>query len=111
MVATAAAATATYGKLGDYQQQQQQRQQYAATATATRQSQMHAKRSSSHSGGSNSNALRLQQRRMLERENIDQLLRKCRTNYRGIACSAQVNILFCSCVPPINHRSILIYKK
>lgn len=84
MVATAAAAAAAYGKLGGYQQQQQ----YAAT---TRQSQVHTKRSSSHNGGSNSNALRLQQRRVLERENIDQLLQKCRTSYRGTACGTQVN--------------------
>lgn len=91
MVATAATA-ATYGKLDCYQQQQQQHQYY--TAITTRQHQVHAKRSSSHSGSSNSNALRLQQRRILERENIDQLLQKCRTNYRGTACGAHVSLTF-----------------
>ncbi|VDM98481.1 unnamed protein product, partial [Onchocerca ochengi] len=91
MVATTATSTA-YGKLGNYQQQQQQ---YATTTTATRPPQVHAKRSSSHTGStSSSNALRLQQRRMLERENIDQLLQKCRTNYRGIACNTPVRVNF-----------------
>uniref|UniRef100_A0A0R3RPW0 Uncharacterized protein n=1 Tax=Elaeophora elaphi TaxID=1147741 RepID=A0A0R3RPW0_9BILA len=101
MVATAAAAAA-YGKLGGYQQQQQQ--QYGASVTSARQPQVHAKRSSSHSGGSNSNALRLQQRRMLDRENIDQLLQKCRTGYRGTACGIQVNLTFSS----TNHTSISV---
>lgn len=75
------AATAAYGKLGDYQQQQQQ-QQYAIR-------QMHQKRSASASQCS-SNAVRLQQRRLIEQENIDQLLQKCRTSQRGIGCSTQV---------------------
>uniref|UniRef100_A0A915PMI8 Bifunctional inhibitor/plant lipid transfer protein/seed storage helical domain-containing protein n=1 Tax=Setaria digitata TaxID=48799 RepID=A0A915PMI8_9BILA len=94
MVATAAAAAA-YGKLGGYQQQNLSQNQYTA---ATRQPQVHPKRSSSASQShSGSNALRLQQRRMLERENIDQLLQKCRTNYRGIACSAQASPRYNDC--------------
>ncbi|KAM3718179.1 Adapter protein [Dirofilaria immitis] len=94
MVATTATA---YGRLGGYQNQHhQQLQQQYVTTTNTRQPQVHAKRSSSHTGAT-TNALRLQQRRMLERENIDQLLQKCRTNYRGIACNTQASPRYNDC--------------
>lgn len=86
MVTTSAAAV-PYGKLGSYHHQQQQ--QY--TTTTTRQPQVHAKRSASHGSGASSNVLRLQQRHLLERENIDQLLQKCRTSNRGTACTTQVS--------------------
>ncbi|EJW71276.1 hypothetical protein WUBG_17819, partial [Wuchereria bancrofti] len=89
MVATATAAAAAYG----YRQQHYTTTSGGTTAANIRQPQVHTKRSSSHSGtsgtNSSSNAIRLQQRRMLERENIDQLLQKCRTNYRGTACGTQ----------------------
>ncbi|VDN05769.1 unnamed protein product [Thelazia callipaeda] len=78
MTATAAA----YGKLNDYQRKY---------VTTSRQPTVHTKRSSSASQPHTSNAVRLQQRRMLERENIDQLLQKCRTSHRGVACSAQAS--------------------
>ncbi|VDN21932.1 unnamed protein product [Gongylonema pulchrum] len=73
-----AATAAAYGKLDDYSSHQQF------------QNRQHGKRSASVSQPPSSGALRLQQRRLLEQENIDQLLQKCRTTHRGVACGAQV---------------------
>uniref|UniRef100_A0A0N5A9W1 Schwannomin interacting protein 1 C-terminal domain-containing protein n=1 Tax=Syphacia muris TaxID=451379 RepID=A0A0N5A9W1_9BILA len=70
------AAAAAYGKLDEYQQQH----------CLTRQ--LPPKRSAS--ANQSDSALRLHQRRLHEQENIDQLLQKCRTSQRGIACNLQL---------------------
>uniref|UniRef100_A0A914ZLJ3 AAA+ ATPase domain-containing protein n=2 Tax=Parascaris univalens TaxID=6257 RepID=A0A914ZLJ3_PARUN len=71
------AATATYGKLGDYAQ-------FGRRQVPTKRSV-----SASQPHKNTANALRLQQRRLHEQENVDQLLQKCRTSQRGLACNSQ----------------------
>lgn len=73
-------AAAAYGKLDDYQR-------YIGR-------QLPPKRSLSANQGSS--ALHLHQRRLHEQENIDQLLQKCRTSQRGLACNIQV--VFSKCL-------------
>lgn len=72
------ATTATYGKLSDYAQ-------FGRRQVPTKRSV-----SASQPHTNTANALRLQQRRLHEQENIDQLLQKCRTSQRGLACNSQV---------------------
>ncbi|VDM49146.1 unnamed protein product [Toxocara canis] len=72
------AATAAYGKVGEYAH-------FGGRQIPTKRSV-----SASQPPTSAANALRLQQRRLHEQENIDQLLQKCRTSQRGLACNAQL---------------------
>ncbi|VDK28817.1 unnamed protein product [Anisakis simplex] len=107
-MASTATATALYGCQQPGQQQQGGRRTVASVPHSAA---LYPKRSASANVTHSASALRLQERRLHEQETIDELLQKCRTSQRGLACSStqQVRYYYYYCYILLLYIVIMYY--